>query len=230
MKPVSLPTAALMTFVGGTLDAYTFITHGVFATAQTGNVVLLLVGIVGGSDAFKYVWPILAFTVAVMVVQPVKHIASPRHARTAAALVLALEIVILVGVGFVPASSASEWIAVPLSALAGLQLGLFRSVRNASFASIATTGNLMRLAEAGYAAAVNRNRASLRTFVVCASIVIAFAAGALAGAELTHLFGTTAIWFSAIAQGGVLALYAAQRPAMSTAEKMIRRHAASQAR
>jgi uncharacterized membrane protein YoaK (UPF0700 family) len=220
MKPVSLPTAALMTFVGGTLDAYTFITHGVFATAQTGNVVLLLVGIVGGSDAIKYVWPILAFTVAVMVVQPVKHIGSPRHAHTAAALVLASEIVILVGVGFVPASSASEWIAVPLSALAGLQLGLFRSVRNASFASIATTGNLMRLAEAGYAATVDRNRTALRTFGICASIVIAFGAGALAGGALTELFHTTAIWFSAIAQGGVLALYAAQRPAMSTAEEI----------
>jgi uncharacterized membrane protein YoaK (UPF0700 family) len=220
MKPVSLPIATLMTFVGGTLDAYTFITHGVFATAQTGNVILLLVGIVAGSDAFKYVWPILAFTVAVMVVQPVKHIASPRRAHTAAALVLALEIIILVGVGFIPASSASEWIAVPLSALAGLQLGLFRSVRNASFASIATTGNLMRLAEAGYAAAVGRNRATLRTFVVCASIVIAFAAGALAGAVLTHLFGATAIWFSALAQGGVLVLYAAQSSAFAPPEEM----------
>lgn len=218
MKPVSLPTAALMTFVGGTLDAYTFITHGVFATAQTGNVVLLLVGIVAGADAFKYVWPILAFTVAVMVVQPVKHVASPRRAHALAALVLALQIVILVGVGFVPASSASEWIAVPLSALAGLQLGLFRSVRNASFASIATTGNLMRLAEAGYTAVVVRNRAALRTFIVCASIVVAFAAGALAGAELTHLFGSTAIWFSALAQGGVLVMFAAQRPVPSSAE------------
>jgi uncharacterized membrane protein YoaK (UPF0700 family) len=213
MKPVSLPVAVLMTFVGGTLDAYTFITHGVFATAQTGNVVLLLVGIGAGSGAIKYVWPIVAFTIAVMVVQPVKHVASPRRARMAAAVVLAFEMVILLGVGFVPATSASEWIAIPLSALAGLQLGLFRSVRNASFASIATTGNLMRFAEAGYTAAVNRNRASLRTFVVCASIVIAFAAGALTGAVLTHLFGTPAIWFSALAQGGVLVLYAVRRPA-----------------
>jgi uncharacterized membrane protein YoaK (UPF0700 family) len=197
-----------MTFVGGTLDAYTFITHGVFATAQTGNVVLLLVGIVGGSGAAKYAWPILAFTLAVMVVQPIKHIASPRRAHAAAAVVLACEIVILVGVGFVPASGASEWIAVPLSALAGLQLGLFRSVRNASFASIATTGNLMRLAEAGYAVAVGRNRAALRTFAVCASIVIAFGAGALTGAVLTQAFHSTAIWFSALAQAGVLVLYA----------------------
>ncbi|HEY1532148.1 MAG TPA: YoaK family protein [Galbitalea sp.] len=218
MKPVSLPVAVLMTFVGGTLDAYTFITHGVFATAQTGNVVLLLVGIVDGSDAFKYVWPILAFTVAVMVVQPVKHIASPRRAHTAAALVLAFEILILLGVGFVPASSASEWIAIPLSALAGLQLGLFRSVRNASFASIATTGNLMRFAEAGYEALVGRNRTALRSFIVCASIVIAFGAGALTGAVLTHLFGSAAIWFSALAQGAVLVLYAAQRPAFRPSE------------
>jgi uncharacterized membrane protein YoaK (UPF0700 family) len=78
----------------------------------------------------------------------------------------------------------------------------------------------MRFAEAGYAAAVGRNRATLRTFVVCASIVIVFGAGALTEGIFTQLFRTTAIWFSALAQDGVLALYAAQRPAFPTAKEM----------
>lgn len=45
---ITLVTAALMTFVGGTLDAATFLGHGVFATAQTGNVVLLVIALVTG--------------------------------------------------------------------------------------------------------------------------------------------------------------------------------------
>jgi uncharacterized membrane protein YoaK (UPF0700 family) len=35
-----LLVGALLTFVGGFLDAYTFVGHAVFANAQTGNVVL----------------------------------------------------------------------------------------------------------------------------------------------------------------------------------------------
>jgi uncharacterized membrane protein YoaK (UPF0700 family) len=69
-RPESLPAALLLTAVGCFLDAFTFVGYGgVFANAQTGNVVLL------GVDAGEQRWrsalmhapPILAFLLGVTV-------------------------------------------------------------------------------------------------------------------------------------------------------------------
>ncbi len=207
-----------MTVVGGTLDAYTYLSHGVFATAQTGNVVLLIVGAFTGHDPWQYLLPIIAFSLAVLIVQPIKHARRGRAARTAAAVVLAAEAVFLLAVGFLPGTAPSELMTVPLSALAGLQLGLFRSIGDVSFASIATTGNLMRLAEAGYAALAKGGRHEVRVFLICAAIVAGFCAGAAVGALATVILHARAIWITAVLQLLVLILYLA-RPTKDTSAR-----------
>jgi uncharacterized membrane protein YoaK (UPF0700 family) len=63
-RPENLPTGMLLAGVGGFLDAYTFVGRGgVFANAQTGNIVLLAVaaGERHWPTALLHVPPILAF-------------------------------------------------------------------------------------------------------------------------------------------------------------------------
>ena len=63
-----LYTSILLALTGGILDAYTYLTRGgVFANAQTGNIVLLGVYLAQGeySRAARYVIPIAAFAVGV---------------------------------------------------------------------------------------------------------------------------------------------------------------------
>ena len=63
-RPDTLPTGLLLAGAGGFLDAYTFVGRGgVFANAQTGNIVLLAVaaGERHWSAALLHVPPILAF-------------------------------------------------------------------------------------------------------------------------------------------------------------------------
>ena len=64
----TLLVGALLTFVGGFLDAYTFVSHAVFANAQTGNVVLF--GVETASRhwhaALLRLIPIAAFVVGVV--------------------------------------------------------------------------------------------------------------------------------------------------------------------
>ena len=72
----------LLAFVGGYLDAYTYITRdGVFATAQTGNTVLFAVRAASQeySGAIQNVPPFLAFVAGVLVAELIKDKLKPRH-------------------------------------------------------------------------------------------------------------------------------------------------------
>lgn len=60
----SLRFALLITGASGFLDAYTFLVRGgVFANAQTGNVILLALNLAHGEirQASAHLWPIIAF-------------------------------------------------------------------------------------------------------------------------------------------------------------------------
>src|SRR4051794_14167922 len=65
----TLLVALLLAFVGGYIDAYTWIIHGVMANAQTANLVLLWVyGMTGDwGRALHFVPPMLAFAVGVVI-------------------------------------------------------------------------------------------------------------------------------------------------------------------
>jgi len=78
-----------------------------------------------------------------------------------------------------------------------IQVGLFRSIGDLVYMPLATTGNLMRLVEAGYDFFVEKNGSSRRAFMVYACVIGAFAAGAIAGAFTTHVWGLHAIWVPA---------------------------------
>jgi uncharacterized membrane protein YoaK (UPF0700 family) len=64
----TFPLAILLSCAGGYLDAFTWVGQGgVFANAQTGNVVLLGINAAAGqwSEAVHHLMPILAFTFGV---------------------------------------------------------------------------------------------------------------------------------------------------------------------
>jgi uncharacterized membrane protein YoaK (UPF0700 family) len=62
---------------------------------------------------------------------------------------------------------------------------------------LATTGNLMRVVEAGYDFFVEKDSSSRRAFMVYADVIGAFAAGAISGAFTTRAWGLHAIWVPA---------------------------------
>ena len=66
----SFRIASLLAIVGGFLDAYTYVARGgVFANAQTGNIVLFGLHIAEGSwrTAVSYFIPILAFVLGIFI-------------------------------------------------------------------------------------------------------------------------------------------------------------------
>lgn len=206
----TLRFAILLTIASGFLDAYTYISRdGVFANAQTGNVILLAVDLSGRHwhGALSHLWPILAFIVGVAFANLLK---SERAARAIAHPIrwaMVGQIVVLVAVGFVPLSVNNAVVTVPVAFVAAIQIGLFRTVGSLSYIAIATTGNLMRFTEAMYAGFVDRNRESRRSAAVYAGIISSFASGAAIGAFATQAFGDHAAWIPAAFLAATLVLF-----------------------
>ena len=104
-RPESLPLGLLLAAVGGFLDAFTFVGYGgVFANAQTGNIVLT--GIETGEQhwraALLHVPPILAFLLGVTVAEWLGRPAAHRIVKRPTRLALGAEILVLGVAGLVP--------------------------------------------------------------------------------------------------------------------------------
>jgi len=196
----SLWFALLLTLANGFLDAHTYIARGgVFANVQTANVIF---GAIDTSKrewaaALAHLWPLLAFVAGVTLAS---HIKSGRveHAMPRPLVwTMAIQAVVLAIIGFVPASVPHSYVTVPISFLAAVQIGLFRSIGDLAYLPVATTGNLMRFVEAGYDGFVGKKAGSSKAFGVYGARILAFASGALAGAFASQAWGVHAIWLPA---------------------------------
>lgn len=202
--------ASLLTLANGFLDAHTYLARGgVFANVQTANVIFFAIDSAERklAAAVAHLWPLLAFIVGMLLAS---HVKSGRVERVVAhplRWTMAVQATVLAIIGFVPASVPHAYVTVPISFLAAVQIGLFRNIGDLAYLPVATTGNLMRFMESGYAALVDRQRAARRACLVYGTLILAFGAGALAGAVGTLRWGVHAIWLPAAFLAVTLVLF-----------------------
>ena len=106
----SLVTAAFVVLSGGFQDAYTYCCRGkVFANAQTGNIVLMSANLLSGEAArsVKYIVPLLSFLLGIMAAEWVHCRFKSYEKIHWRQMILAVEIALLFGVGFLPQSANS---------------------------------------------------------------------------------------------------------------------------
>jgi uncharacterized membrane protein YoaK (UPF0700 family) len=196
----SLWFALLLTLANGFLDAHTYISRGgVFANVQTANVIF---GAIDTSErewasALAHLWPLLAFVAGVTLASHIKSGRVERAVPRPLVWTMAIQAAALAIIGFVPASVPHSYVTVPISFLAAMQIGLFRSIGDLAYLPVATTGNLMRFVEAGYDGFVAKKAESRPAFGVYGALILAFASGALAGAIASRAWGVHAIWLPA---------------------------------
>jgi uncharacterized membrane protein YoaK (UPF0700 family) len=203
----ALPTAhtvrlgVLLTLVGGGLDAYTFVSrNGVFANAQTGNVVLMCVAAAQTHwrQALNHVPPIIAFVAGVVAAESLKRPKVAALVRKPARAAIGLEIAVLVGVGFIPHGTLSSLVTILIAFTASVQVSTFRTLVDTPYTTTMTTGNLRTAALNFYAALVDHDTAAARRARQFGTIILAFIFGAFGGAILTGAEGTHAVWIGAI--------------------------------
>jgi uncharacterized membrane protein YoaK (UPF0700 family) len=196
----SLPPAVLLTLANGFLDAHTYLKlGGVFANVQTANVIFFALNLVQKHWAVSLtrLWPIFAFMAGVAAAAHIKSGRIEKVVSHPLRWTMGIQAAFFVGVGFIPGTVSASIITVPIAFLAGVQIGLFRSIGDLNYLPVATTGNLMRLVEAGYSGFVDGESNSRRAFRVYATLIGAFAIGAGIGTAATGTWGHRAIWIPA---------------------------------
>ncbi len=200
----------LLAIAGGFLDSYTFIGRGgVFANAQTGNIVLL--GIYAAKrewvQALVHIPPILAFIIGVIVVQAIKNNSSRLFILDWARAVLVFEIIVLFIIGFIPNTFSDIIVNIIISFVASVQVTSFPKLADYPYSSTMSTGNLRSASKAAYIAFTQKDtEAAIRT-IRFFTIVLSFLLGSFLGGLLTFIVGVKAIWGAGIVLVGAFILF-----------------------
>jgi uncharacterized membrane protein YoaK (UPF0700 family) len=200
-RSVSVSLGSVLAIAGGFLDSYTYLTrHGVFATSQTGNLVLFGVEAARGewTRAVRHVPPLLAFVAGVLAAETLKRPAVTKYVRWPARAALVLEIVVLVVVGALPASAPDAVVTLAIAFVASVQVTMFRTLIKWQYNTTMTTGNLRTAAQAVFLTLADRDSDAAWRARAFGTILLAFTGGAVLGAALTVLFGVRAIWAAAV--------------------------------
>ena len=180
-----LRVSLLLTLVGGFLDAYTYVLMGgVFANAQTGNVVLLAISLADlpKGSFLKFLLPVLSFVAGVMLSELVRANRNLQERSRWALLVIAFEIVVLALIGAFAGVLLPWTVNGTISFIAGLQYSSFKKVRNSPFATTMVTGNIRSATELAVRSFVKKDPGARRQAVVYLLVIVTFIAGASLGA------------------------------------------------
>lgn len=199
----SVRLGVLLAIVGGFLDAYTFISRGgVFANAQTGNIVLVGVELTKGEwlKALMAFLPILAFVIGVIVAEKIKSFPAPslNFVIDSERIILILEIIILFIIGFIPSTVPNSIVTITISFVCSVQISSFRKLVDSPYSTAMCTGNLRSATEAAYSVFVNKDKKSLLKLKRFGIIILSFLVGACFSGFLTGYFGVKSIWFAVL--------------------------------
>ena len=181
----TLQIASLLAFIGGYLEAYTWIVHHVFANAQSANLVFLWVYMTGGEweRAVQYIPPLLFFVVGVILACWLRWALPQRAARISNLIEIAFLFFVAIVHNRLPELAGT----LGLSLVAAFQMVSFPRVEGWSYNSVMVTSNFRQTIEglfAGFAGSTEPR--PFRRSYVFGMMCIAFGSGAAAGAFVTE--------------------------------------------
>ncbi len=194
----AMPTGIFLTLSGGFQDAYTYYTRGkVFANAQTGNIILLGHNAMNGdfADAFRYLAPVLAFAGGIYISEVIRGIYREYGKLHWRQIVVALEILLLFVVGFLP-QSMNMAANILVSFVCAMQVEAFRKMKGSAYASTMCIGNLRSATEMLYRYRHTKEKGCLEKCLRYYGVILVFGIGAALGSLMTSLFKERTIWIS----------------------------------
>ena len=197
-KSESFRLSALLSFSGGLQDAYTYnMRNGVFANAQTGNVVLMSQNFMQGNwyKGLHYMIPLVSFAAGIFLAERIESRfknSTKIHWRQ---IILVIEFILLLAVGFMPASF-NMFANVLVSFSCAMQVQTFRKVHGYGYASTMCIGNLRSGTESLSHYIRTKEKESLRKALHFFGIILIFAIGAGIGGVISGRLGFGTIWIS----------------------------------
>lgn len=189
-------SAVFIILSGGFQDAYTYCCRdGVFANAQTGNIVLMSSALFRGEwdKVAKYLIPVASFLVGIAVAELV-HVHYKKYERIHwRQIVLIEEIVLLFIVGFIP-EQLNPLANALVSFVCALQVQTFHKIHGQPYASTMCIGNMRSGMESLCAYFRGHDREALTRALTYFGVIGVFAAGAGLGSVLSTAIGHGIIW------------------------------------
>ncbi len=197
----NLAAAALLAVCGGMLDATVYLLHGhVFATAMTGNAVLMGIALLAHDDrqALRHLLPLVTFTCGILLGWGM--LRRVKETRRVHRLALLIQMAALAVAGAAPAHFPSDPIVLLIALTASVQIATFQRIDSVAYNTTFVTGNIRTLLEAAYDTLFADREKAMRQLRAIMPVCAGFFLGVLAGAALApHAFNHS-LW----AAGGVL--------------------------
>lgn len=199
----SLRLGILLAIVGGFLDAYTFICRGgVFANAETGNIVLFALGITNGNykNALMAAIPILAFVIGVLVTEKIREVSIRKYegSEKAEKAILIIEAIVLFIIGFIPSTIPHIFVTSTIAFVSSVQISSFRRLVDSPYSTTMCTGNLRTASQSAYLAITKNDKGASARTIRYVVIILSFLVGASLGGVLTLYFGVKSIWICSL--------------------------------
>lgn len=189
----SIELAIVLALCGGFMDVYSYVGRdGVFANAQTGNILLTGVSLSEGNfmAAGRYFFPVISFAAGIMLADLIhERFGSLVHWRQVTVL---LEAIILFGVSFM--GSDLNLIANCLTSFAcGMQVESFRKIHGKGFATTMCIGNLRNALQNVDDFIITHKRGFLENGLLYFGVIFTFVCGAVMGNWCYERLGLHAI-------------------------------------
>lgn len=211
----SMPLAIFLTLAGGFQDAYSYNCRGgVFANAQTGNIVLLGQNLAQGhwGAAFRYFIPLCAFLLGVYITERVHHCFRANEKIHWRQVILLIESLLLVITGFLPQTLNISANAL-MSFACAMQVNSFRKFHGLPCATTMCIGNIRSATEMLCRYHITKDKTLRRKSIHYYFVILIFAIGATAGALITSVLGSPAIWTAAcLLLAGFVLMFMKEQP------------------
>lgn len=182
----SFRLGVLLAIAGGFLDAYSYVARGkVFATAETGNMVLMGLNIAQGNwqKVPHYLIPIVCYALGVLAAEQIKSRYKNNtdiniHWRQ---IVVLAEILVVAVAAFIPQGEMDIIANSSIAFVCSMQVESFRKVNGNAYATTMCTGNLRSGMEHIHKMLFQNNRESRKAALEYFGIIASFIFGAMVG-------------------------------------------------
>lgn len=191
--------AYIMALLGGFMGGYSYITRGgVFASAQTGNLIKLGIKITEANfDAwYLFIFPIIMFIVGIMVCEFMKNEVAEGKLIHWKQWVLVIEGIIFLIVAFMPLGRLDVYANMLIGFAAGMQTQTIRVVEGTVMMTTMLTGNTRTMAELLYYAIREKSTDKLKVVLKQLGVILSFIAGVIVSGFVCKTLHHQAILFA----------------------------------
>lgn len=213
----------LLTFVGGYMNAYTYLIRGeTLVTMQSGNMARAGIALYLGDTNLLFIStiPILGCFCGVTLLQIAKDLMPNRQALYWQRYSITAEISVFLLAGFIPADTFNYSLTFLIALAAGFQICNMKFYRNYVHTTTLASGNVRNIGQMFADLIIKRD---LENLIICCEytvLFLTFTFGAWVGCVASGKFSARSIWFCAIIYLFLLAMIRREEKSLAAGEEL----------